>query len=610
MENSEEEIEEKDSFKSTFSVARRAIAFAYKNEKRLTIGTFAFAIVLSAIVYLQATSFSQIVNEIIRIQGGRLGITANLIRGSIVLGVSFLIPAILQNLQSKFNVELSQRLGTHLELLQIDSYSSLDIGTIEGTEFQTKLQRASKWGIGSIWNSVYYSRSTIADIAGFVTSGAILFFISPYLVALAIVGALPYYFIENRFGLKLFRLYHLWTDESRIASDRMSFFRDPKKLVEVLLFNIKGLFRQQVKDNEGVYDDQVIKVNTEQSLATFGADFLQIVCLFTAIIFVTLETLHGRLLIGSLLLAFTAYQGFVRTTQSFFQDFSKLEEQARFAKRWFDIFDIKSKVLNKEHAVKPSWETPPKIEFQNVSFSYPDTEKAILKEISLTINGGEKFAIVGQNGAGKTTLIKLLCRVYDPTEGVILVNGTDLRDIDLEYWRNYLGVLFQDFSNYNMSIKESIALVRPNEQIDEARVKLAAEMTDADQFISEFPNTYDQLVWKGFKDGVELSKGQFQRLAVARIFYRDASISVLDEPTSAIDAVAEEKIFDVLEKKMAGKTVILISHRFSTVKNADKIAVIEHGVLKELGSHKELMSKKGRYEELFTMQANRYLENE
>jgi ATP-binding cassette subfamily B protein len=606
----EQEIETKNSFKETFSTTKRAVAFAYLKEKRLVIGMFIFAIILAAVVYLQATSFSVIVNEIIRIQNNKLGITTILIRQAVLLGISFLIPAVLQNLQSKFNVELSQRFGTHLELLQVDSYSSLDIGTIEGTEFQTKLQQANKWGIGSIWNTFFYSRTIIGDIAGFVTSGIILFFISPYLVVLAIIGALPYYFIENIYALKVFRLYHLWTDESRIAADRMQFFRDSKKLVEVLLFNIKGFFRQQIKENERIYDDQVIQVNSQQSLATFGADFLQILCLFTAIIFVTSETLHSRLLIGSLLLAFTAYRGFISTTQSFFQDFAKLEEQARFASRWFTIFDIKSKVLTKPHALKPVWEKPPRIEFKDVSFAYPETEKVILKKISFVIESGEKLAVVGQNGAGKTTLIKLLCRVYDPTEGMILIDGKDLKDIDLEYWRNYLGVLFQDFSNYNMSIRESIAVARSDQPIDDEKVKWAAEMTDAIDFIEEFPNKYDQLVWKGFKDGVELSKGQFQRMAVARIFYRDAAISVLDEPTSAIDAVAEEKIFEVLETKMAGKTVVLISHRFSTVKNADKIAVIEHGELKELGSHKELMAKKGRYEELFTMQANRYLDEE
>ncbi|MES2224521.1 MAG: ABC transporter ATP-binding protein [Patescibacteria group bacterium] len=606
----EDEIEVNDNLRDTFSTAKRAVGFAYKNEKRLVVLTFTFAIILAAVVYLQATSFSSIVNEIVRIKENNLGITRDLINQAILLGATFLVPAILQNLQSRFVNELSTRLGTHIEMLQIDAYSALDIGTVEGTEFQTKLQRASKWGTGSIWNAAYYVRMIAADIAGFVASGLVLFFINPYLVILAIVGALPYYFVENIYCLKLFLLYHTHTDESRIGGNRMQFFKDPKKLVEILLFNIKGLFRKQIKDNYEIYDNSVIKVGRQQSLATFGADFLQMACLFAAIIFVTVQTINGNLLIGSLFLAFTAYRGFVSTSQGFFQDFSKLEEQSRYAKRWFDIFDIKSKVVSKPNAVKPAWLVPPRIELDNVSFAYPESDKTILKNISMTIESGEKLAIVGQNGAGKTTLIKLLCRVYEPTEGAILIDGINLKDIDLDYWREYLGVLFQDFSNYNMTIRESIAIAKPDEPIDDEKVVLAAEMTDADEFIKEFPNKYNQLVWKGFKDGVELSKGQFQRMAVARIFYRDAAVSILDEPTSAIDAVAEEKIFDVLEKKMAGKTVVLISHRFSTVKNADKIAVIEHGELKEVGTHKSLMAKKGRYEELFSMQANKYLETE
>jgi ABC-type bacteriocin/lantibiotic exporter with double-glycine peptidase domain len=323
----EEPVEGKDSLKGTFLTAKQALTFAYQKEKKLVIYTLIFAIILAAIVFIQAASFSVIVNEIIRIQVNKLGITRTLIKDSIILGISFLIPAVIQNLQSKFLNELNVRIGTHIELLQVDSYSKLDIGTVEGTEFQTKLQRASKWGPGTIWNTIYYTRMMVADIAGFVTSGIVLFLINPYLIALAIIGALPYYFVENIYGLKLFRLYYSHTDESRVAADRLSFFKDP-------------------------------------------------------------------------------------------------------------------------------------------------------------------------------------------------------------------------------------------------------------------------------------------RMAVARIFYRDAAISVLDEPTSAIDAVAEEKIFEVLETKMTDKTVVLISHRFSTVKNADAIAVIEHGELKELGSHKELIKKHGRYYELFSMQANRYLESE
>ncbi len=609
MDENIEEIENKNSFRDTFSTAKRSMLFAYVNEKRLVVYTFLFSMILAAIVYIQAASFSVIVNEIIRMQSNGLGITRALIKQSVILGISFLIPAVLQNLQSKFMNELSVRISTHIELLQVDSYSSLDIGTIEGSEFQTKLQRASKWGTGSIWNVIFYSKNVFAGIAGFITSGVVLFLINPYLVVLAIIGAAPYYFIENAFGLKFFRIYHLWTDESRITSDRLGYFKDPKKLVEVILFNITKLFREEIKDNDNIFDNKVIDLAARQSFATFWADFLQVVCLFVAIIFVSIETIHGRLLLGSLFLAFTAYRGFVSTSQQFFTDFSRLEEQSRFAKRWFDIFDITSKIMTKPHALKPVWEKPPRIEFKNVSFAYPGTDKVILKNVSLVIEGGEKLAIVGQNGAGKTTFIKLLCRIYDPSEGAIVVDGIDLKDIDLDHWRQYLGVLFQDFSNYNMTIRESIAIAKPDEPIDDKKVEWAAEMTDASEFIKELPKQFNQLVWKSFKDGVELSKGQFQRMAVARIFYRDAAISILDEPTSAIDAVAEEKIFDVLEKQMKGKTVVLISHRFSTVKNADQIAVIEHGVLKEIGTHKILMAKKGRYEELFTMQANKYLEN-
>lgn len=378
--------------------------------------------------------------------------------------------------------------------------------------------------------------------------------------------------------------------------------------MEVFLFKLKTIFKKQVIDVTNSFDNKVIKLSRKEILATVFADIFETVCLMGVIAFVTFETIKGAFLIGSLFLAFSAYRSFLSTTQGLFNDYTKMIEQSRYVKYWFDIFDIKPKLINKENALKPSWSKPPLIEFKNVSFAYPETDKSVLKNISFKINSGEKLAIVGENGAGKTTTVKLICRVYDPTEGDILVDGINLKDIDINHWRDYLGVLFQDFTNYNLTVRESIAISRPDDPIDDKKVIESAEMVGADSFINELPKKYNQLIWKGFQDGVELSKGQHQRMAVARIFYRDALVSVLDEPTSAIDAVAEEKIFEVLETKMEGKTVVLISHRFSTVKNADKIAVIEHGELKELGSHKQLMKKNGRYAELYTMQASRYLE--
>jgi ATP-binding cassette subfamily B protein len=501
-------------------------------------------------------------------------------------------------------------MGTHNQLLLIDSYSSLDIGTVQGTEFQTKLDRAQKWGTGSINNVIYHTQSIIRDITGFITSGFILYFINPYLVLLAILGSISYYFVEKKYGKELYNAYYVSTDEIRIEAEKTRHFRDVKRLVETLLFNTKNLFRAQINKINEEYDDKIIKLKGRESFAMLGADILQILCLFIAIFLVTEQTLSGKLLIGSLLLAFTVYRSFVSVSQSFFRNFSRLEEQSRFAKRWFDIFDMKSKIVSKPDALKPSWQKPPKIEFRNVWFRYPEGEVDVLKDISFVLESGEKMAMVGLNGAGKTTTIKLLCRIYDPTQGSILIDGVDLRDIDLEYWHKNLGVLFQDFVNYQMTVREAIAISKPDEPIDDNKVRLAAEMSGAIDFIQELPKKYEHLLWKGFGDGVELSKGQYQRMAVARIFYRDAFISVLDEPTSAIDSVAEEKIFEILETKMKGKTVILISHRFSTVKNADNIAVIEHGELKEFGSHKALMAKKGRYAELYTMQASRYLDNQ
>jgi ABC-type multidrug transport system fused ATPase/permease subunit len=275
---------------------------------------------------------------------------------------------------------------------------------------------------------------------------------------------------------------------------------------------------------------------------------------------------------------------------------------------------MQARIVTKENAKRLNINEPPLIEFDNVSFRYPAEEgetPLVLQQLSFTIKPGEKVAIVGVNGSGKTTLIKLLCRIYDPTEGNIFINGINLKDISLEDWQSAIGILFQDFPVYNLSIRESIGVGRLDENGEQAvgkeeQLKQAAQFSGADDFIKD----YDQLIWKEFADGIDLSKGQHQRLAVARMFYRNAAVTILDEPTASIDAVTEEKIFSTLEKNMQGKTVILITHRFSTVKNADKIMLLEHGHLLEYGSHKVLMQLNGQYAALYNMQAKRYLEND
>jgi len=409
--------------------------------------------------------------------------------------------------------------------------------------------------------------------------------------------------------MEVFRIRYLALDDHRIISNRISHFEELEKAVDVILLTLKSWFKEQIKDRKVSYNKKIIAAEQKKSISYGLISLWYLLFLFAAIALMTRQALAGSIAVGGLLLAFSTYTRFYQTVNGYVESISWTEEAARYAARWFELFELKPKIASKDNAKRFVFSEPPLIEFKDVSFRYPGESSEnpmVLKHLNFTIRPGEKIAIVGINGSGKTTLIKLLCRVYDPTEGEILINGTNLKDIYLEDWQSAIGVLFQNFPEYNLTIRESIGVGRIGNSVEEEKLKQAAFYSGADEFISEFPTTYDQLIWKEFKEGTDLSKGQHQRLAVARMFYRDAPITVLDEPTASIDAVTEEKIFTTLETNREGKTVILITHRFSTVKNADQILMLEQGSIIEIGSHKTLMLLNGKYSELYTMQAKRY----
>ncbi len=250
---------------------------------------------------------------------------------------------------------------------------------------------------------------------------------------------------------------------------------------------------------------------------------------------------------------------------------------------------------------------PPEIEFRNVSFKYPQSDRPVLKNISFTIKPYEKISIVGANGAGKTTLIKLLLRFYDPTDGQILIDGVPLNELDLREYRNMIGTLFQEFNVYDaLDIKNNLAIARPMETLNRDRLVDSLKRAEAWEFVEKLPNGLNQKLSKQLDGGTKLSGGEWQKLAIARMFYRDPQILILDEPTAAIDAVAESKIFSNIYKEIRNKSLIIISHRFSTVRMADKIYVMEHGRIAESGTHDELLAKQGLYHKSFTLQAKGY----
>ncbi|MDP4262285.1 MAG: ABC transporter ATP-binding protein [Bacteroidota bacterium] len=595
-----------------FSIALKSIAFAWQTNRKLFLLLIFFNVFQGSIVYLQFTSFSAIVNEIIRIKQG-VSNTKGLILSSITLGLSFLVPLILGNIVSHYRMKFRMQQGLHLELYKIDKQGGLDIGTIESNYYQNLLRGAQEWGSGSVLNLQDFVFGSATSLAGIVTSMGILWSLNGWLVLFAALAAAPVYFFYKKYSMEVFRIRYLSLDDHRVIGNRISHFEELQKAVDVILLKLRHWLKKQISDRKTSFNKKII-VAERRKTASYGILSLwYLLFLFAAIALMTKEALAGSIAVGGLLLAFNTYTRFYQTVNGYVESISFTEEAARYAARWFELFDLKPKISSKANAIRVSSKEPPDIEFRDVSFRYPsDTSENnfVLEHLSFSIKPGEKIAIVGVNGSGKTTLIKLLCRIYDPTEGTIYINGTDLRDIHLEDWQNAIGILFQDFPIYNLTIRESIGVGRMSEAIDEEKLRQAAEFSGADEFINTFPATYDQLIWKEFKDGTDLSKGQHQRLAVARMFYRDAAITILDEPTASIDAVTEEKIFSTLETNMQGKTVILITHRFSTVKNADKILMLENGRLIEQGSHKELMLLKGKYAELYTMQARRYLETD
>lgn len=600
--------------RSMFSTAGKAIAFAWDTNRTLFSVLVILYIFQGGIVYLQFTSFASIVNEIIQIQQGR-GSMDKLVTISIILGFSFLVPMITGNIVQHYRMIFRMQQNVQLEMYKIDRQVGLDIGTIESSSYQNLLRGAQEWGTSSVLNLQDFIFNSATNFAGIITSIGILWSLNQWLVLFALLAAAPIYFFYKKYSMNVFRIRYLSIDDHRIIHNRVSHFEELQKTVDVILLKLKNWLKEQVRSRKVAFNKKIVVAERVKAISYGVLSFWYLLFLFAAIALMTSQALDEVIPVGSLLLAFTTYTRFYQTINAWIESIGFTEEAARYAARWFELFEQQPRIRSKETAVRQTFTEPPLVEFRNVSFRYP-TENSqenpvVLQNLSFTIQPGKKIAIVGVNGSGKTTLIKLLCRIYDPTEGAIYVNGVDLRDIHLEDWQNAIGILFQDFPVYKLSIRESIGVGRISDievdgKVNEERLHRAANFSGADEFI----DNYDQLIWKEFDGGIDLSKGQHQRLAVARMFYRNAAITILDEPTASIDAVTEEKIFTSLEKNMEGKTVILITHRFSTVKNADMILMMEHGKIIENGSHRQLMNMGGQYADLYTMQAKRYLEPE
>jgi len=332
----------------------------------------------------------------------------------------------------------------------------------------------------------------------------------------------------------------------------------------------------------------------------------------------------GQFSIGDLTFLAGSFRQLRGLIEGMLTGFSTIAERSLYLKDLFDFFDIEPEIAAPGSGRTPgaaasapaasatplSFPDPVRrgFAFENVSFRYPGTEPWVLRDVSFGLHVGEKLALVGENGAGKTTITKLLARLYDPTEGRITLDGHDLREYDPEELRRHVGVIFQDFVRYHMTAADNLAVGRIEAREDRPRLESAAERSLASSVIESLPDAYEQMLGRRFEGGIELSGGEWQKVALGRAYVRDAELLILDEPTAALDARAEYEVFERFSDLTAGKTAVLISHRFSTVRMADRIVVLENGGVRETGTHAELLATGGLYAELFRLQARGYTE--
>lgn len=375
---------------------------------------------------------------------------------------------------------------------------------------------------------------------------------------------------------------------------------------EVRLFDLGKLFMDRARDLRRKLREGRLTLSRQRALADFAAQTFATTAIYGCYAFVAYQAIGGRLTVGDLVMYYQAFQRVQGYLQGILSSLTGLYADNLFLSNLYEFLDLKRTVA--EPAVAQPVPQPMRtgIVLDHVSFQYPGSTRKAIEDVSLAIRPGEVVALVGENGSGKTTLIKLMCRLYDPTGGSITFDGIDLRQFETHALRREIAIIFQNYARYHLSAEENIWLGNAALPPDRERVAAAARRSGADEVIRGLPRGYDTILGKSFADGEELSMGEWQKVALARAFMRDAQILVLDEPTSSMDAKAEYEVFQSFRKLVAGRTAILISHRFSTVRMADRIYVLQHGKVIEGGSHDELILAGGIYARLFEMQAQHY----
>jgi ATP-binding cassette subfamily B protein len=587
----------------------QAFKLVWQASKRHTIINFSLIPLIAVLPAAQSWVGKMIVDRILNAieMGADVQAGLQLVLPFVIFEFALLlVSTLLLSFQSLSNNILRSLLTKHVNTLIIDKSINLDLQFYEDPVFYDNMQNARRRADSSALAIV----SSISQVAQqFITLISLVILLvgfSPWLAVVVILAAVPNFLSNSRFAEMAFRALTHRAPEARLLSYIENLLTSNETVKEIKLFGLGEALKKRYEDLFAQFLEEDTSIARRNTYASLAWGMLSNLAYYGSYIWVIVRTITQAITLGDMTMFLSVFRQSQRAVQSLLENFSRLYENNLYLDNLIDFLKIEPALRTPENGKIAPAPIVEGVRFENVSFKYPGSEKYVLKNVNLFIKPGESIALVGLNGAGKTTLIKLLTRLYDPTEGRITLDGTDLRDFDLKSLHQRFGVIFQDFVRYQFSIKENIGFGQVEDLDNQVRIEEAADKGGATEVVSELPDGYETVLGRRWNRGHELSGGQWQKIALSRAFMRKAEVLILDEPTSALDAQAEYEIFLRFRELMEGRIAVLISHRFSTVRMADRIVVLSEGRIIELGSHEELMAHNQNYAHLFNLQAEGY----
>lgn len=579
-----------------------SLSYSFRYAAITTVIMLLFYVVYGVLPYVSSFLLGKLVDGIIYgIQSGESSILLLLF----LYSFSNAATGILGNIQLYIARIRILTLQTEIELDFLRRRESFDISQYEDPKFRDLEQRALRQNSNPIFQLSYSIFDLTRSIVGIIVGTFLAFHFSPVIYLVVILTALPVFLVDIKFAGASWSIYSKDSPSQRRLNDLRGHLVQKIDLIETKLLQssnkILGMIRRLFFD----FNQKQLKLEKSRLLSTTVTDVLSLAGYTFGLYLIVKSVINGEYKVGTLVYMMTTLSTVKTSINNFLINISTQYENNLIVKDIITLFNTKPDVVQPENPVSLNLNSAPEIVFENIGFKYVNSDKWSLRNINLTLKAGDNIGLVGNNGAGKTTLVKLLCRIYDPTEGKITINGIDLKDVSTKEWWSYLAVMFQDYSTYDFVVEDAIAMGKPDKITNLTKVIDASKISQSHDFIMDWDDKYKQQLGVEF-GGKEPSKGQRQKLSIAKILYRDGFIMVLDEPTASVDAESESKIFDSIENLPKDRTAILISHDFSTISACDKIFVLDKGSLIEEGTHKELMKNKGMYSELYKLQADRF----